>query len=344
MRLKKALLLFCLFVVIVIFVFTTQYNTRGGGFKKGGFIDNSLLHFSSRIKNWFHGHVLGLTFRERFCSRSVEWNSTSRYPPVHIVAKQLNIRDGDTVFINGIHCGEWNRALKHFYPNVKLYGIDKDPESVAYVRDLVNGTYSVSQPFELDTSGIASTQFDHAIVDNLLHVYTPELQCKAVTQMVPLLKAGGSMYIGKTFEKHKSQHEESVEKYLQSAMHVHPLQSCYWSQNCLKKRADIVEILYSKDIDHMTPAGTFDPHLVDGGRIDLSNNTYSIFVYKNILLRLDKESKNNILPRSRYSEQFHHKCTHSVSKDVARKERIDKEGIKRAVKDMKLRGLDMHHR
>jgi len=341
MRLKKALLLFCLFVVVVILVFTTQYNTKGGGFIKGGFIDASLHHLSAKITNWFHGQVLGLSFQERFCANA-RWNATSRYPPVHIVAKQLNIKDGDSVFINGIHCGAWNRALKHFYPNLKLYGIDKDPESIAYVRELVNGTYSVSQPFELDTSGI-SRQFDHAIVDNLLHVYTPELQCKAITQMIPMLKAGGSLYIGKTYEKHL-QYDDAVETYLQSEMHTHLLQTCYWSQNCLQKRADIVEILYSKDIDYMTRRGTFDPYLVDNGRINLSNNSYSIFVYKNILLTLDKESKNNILPVSRYNEQFKHKCTHSVSKDAAKKERIDKEGIKKAVKDMKLRGLDMHHR
>jgi len=342
MRLKRALLFFCAFVAITIFVFTTQYNTRAGGFVKGGIIHSGLHHLSSKLSNWFHGQVLGLTFRERFCHTS--WNATSRHPPLHIVAKQLNIKDGDSVFVNGIHCGEWNRALKHFYPNIVLYGIDKDPESVDYVSSLVNGTYSVSQPFELDTSGI-SMQFDHAIVDNLLHVYTPELQCRAITQMIPLLKAGGSLYIGKSFERYSEKDERDIENYVQSRLHRQLLETCYWSQNCLQKREDIVEILYSKDIDHMRGDGTFDDYIVGESRqINLSNNSYSIFVYKNILLTLDKEHKNNILPVSRYTSQFEHKCTRSNAKDAARREQIDKEGIKKAVKDMKLRGLDMHHR
>ena len=165
---------------------TTQYNTRAGGFVKRGLLDFGLHHLSSKFSNWFHGQVLGLTFQDRFCHTT--WNATSKHPPVHMVAKQLNIKDGDSVFVNGIHCGDCNCALKHLYPNIVLYRIDKDPQSVAYVSTLVNGTYSISQPFQLHTSAIAM-QFDHAIVDNLLHVYTPELQCRAITQMIPLLKA-----------------------------------------------------------------------------------------------------------------------------------------------------------
>jgi len=352
MRLRRALLVFCAFVAVTILVFTTQFNTTTHSFVKGGLLDSSLHHLTSKISNWFHGQVLGLTFEERFCHNTRQWNATSRHPPVHVVARQLNIKDGDSVFVNGVHCGEWNRALKHFYPNIVLYGIDKDPESVEYVKTLANGTYSVSQPFELDTSGI-TRQFDHAIIDNLLHVYTPELQCRAITQMIPLLKAGGSLYIGKSFEKYGADVDEvAVEKYVQGHLHRQLLETCYWSSNCLLKREDIVEILYSKDIDFMTTQGTFDDYIVDdksssshsGRHINLSNNSYSVFIYKNILLTQHKDHGNNILPESRYSEQFNHKCTRSKAKDATERERIDKEGIKKAVKDMKLRGLDMHHR
>lgn len=342
-HLQKVLLLFCFFVVVVILLFSTQYNTKEGGFVKGGIVHNSIQHLSNKISNWFHGQVLGLSFEERFCSH-VFWNKSSVYPPVLSVAKQLNIKDGASVFISGVHCGEWTLALKGMFPNIKLYGIDKDPESVAYVGALVNGTYKVSQPFELDTSGIM-TQFDHAIVDNLLHVYTPELQCKAITQMIPLLKAGGSLYIGKTYEKYSKNTE--AEAYLQNNMHVQLLQTCYWSQNCLHKRTDIVEILYSRDIDFKSSTtGEYKKYIMTDQTkpIDLSNNSYSVFIYKHILVSLDKEVKNNILPVSRYTDEHKNKCTHSQIINATKRERlnIDKEGIRKAVKDMKLRGLDMH--
>ena len=344
LHLKKVLLVLCGFVVMVIFLFSTQYNPKQGHLVKGSLIHNGLTSLTDTISNWFENQVLGISYKERFCKHVVLWNKSSKYPPVQIVAEQLNIKDGDSVFINGIHCGEWNIALKGSYPNIKLYGVDKDPEAIAYVKELANGTYKVSQPFELDKSGF-NVQFDHAIVDDLLHVYTPELQCKAITQMIPLLKAGGSLYIGKTYEKHIT--NEVVETYLAEKLHVQLLQKCYWSRNCLYKRSDIVEILYSKDIDLLNVTGHFNPYFVDINNkpLDISNHSSSIFIYKHILLTSDKDLKNNILPVSKYSSHIHnHICTHSESMNATKRDRlnIDREGIKKAVKDMKLRGLDMH--
>ena len=57
--------------------------------------------------------------------------------------------------------------------------------------------------------------------------------------------------------------DEVKDNYVHIRLHRHLLQTCYWSHNCLQKRTDIVEILYSKDIDYMTPEGTFDDYLPD---------------------------------------------------------------------------------
>jgi len=341
-HLKKVLLALCVFVILVIFLFSTQYNPKRGHLVKGGIIHSGLTHLSVSLSHWFEDQVLGLSYKERYCSHLSSWNKSSNYPPVQIVAKQLDIKDGDSVFINGLHCGEWSVALKFFFPNIKLYGVDKDPASVQYVKELVNGTYKVCQPFELDKSDL-NLQFDHAIADNLLHNYMPDIQCKAVVQMIPLLKAGGSLYIGKTYEKHFKE----IDDYLQGSRHIHMLQKCYWSHNCLFKRSDIVEILYSKDVDLMNSSGYFKPYTIDVNKkqLDLSNSSSSVFIYKHILLTSDQDMKNNFLPVSKYISHRHdHVCTTSESKNATKRDRLnlDKEAIRKAVKDMKLRGLDMH--
>lgn len=338
-HLKKVLLLLCVFVVLVIFLFSTQFNPKKGQLVKDGIIHNSLTQLSISLSHWFEDQVLRLSYKERYCRRFEIWNKTSKYPPVHIVAKQLNIKDGDSIFINGLHCGEWNVALKSFFPNIKLYGVDKDLESVQYVKGLINGTYKVCQPFELDKCDF-TLQFDHAIVDDLLHSYFSDLQCKAVVQMIPLLKAGGSLYIGKTYENHLQNNE--LHSFLQESHHIHILKKCFWSQNCLFKRPDIVEILYSKNVDLMNASA----HSIDGNIFDnLSYLSTSVFVYKHILLTSDQDMKNKFLPVSKYVSHHHdHICTVSESMNATKRDRLnlDKESIRKAVKDMKLRGLDMH--
>ena len=350
-RIRRLLAVGCVFVLIIFYLFSTQFNVQEVQFVQGSFIHRNFNKVTEKITNWLEGQVLGISYEERFCRHVKKWNKTSKYPPVKIVAQQLNLKDGDSVFLNGLHCGEWVVALKGTFPNIKLYGVDKDADSITYVSSLVNGTYKVSAPFELSESNFDDKlHFDHAIVDGVLSIYSPDLQCKTVKQMIPMLKAGGSLYIGKNFEQCDDNKE--VEKHIQKYLHVQVLQKCFWSQNCLFERPDVVEILYSKERNIMhedslktTSATPSEIEKTKGELIiDFSSCATSVFIHKHIVLASGKEKKKHLLPDSKYEAQKHeHTCTVSESVNATKnKLNIDKEGIKKAVMDMKIKGLDMH--
>lgn len=340
-KIKRLLIIGIVFVIITFYLFSTQFNAKKVGLVKGSFMQVNLNIITNTISNWLGERVLGISYEKRFCKHVTKWNSSSKYPPVKIVAQQLNIHDGDSIFINGLHCGEWAVALKGTFPNIKLYGVDKDPDSIEYVRKLVNGTFEISEPFELHKSSF-TVSFDHGIVDGIISIYSPDLQCKTVKQMIPMLKAGGSMYIGKNFEQCE---EKAVESQLQTYLHIQVLSDCYWSKKCLHGRSDVVEILYSEEsrmLDDEVKSETPLDHKKEELLTEISRCATSIFIYKHIVISPDK--KSNLLPASKYISHKHdHKCTHSETVNSTNLNKlIDREGIKKAVMDMKIKGLDMH--
>jgi hypothetical protein len=302
-------------------------------------LDNEKGLFS--FSDWLQGQVLSVSYEDRFCRHFAE-NDNSLYPPVNEVAKQLNIKDGDSVFVNGIHCGEWLVALRKTFPNIKLFGVDRNPESIAYISTFVKGNFTVALPFDLQTVNFGDKmQFDHAIIDGALSIYSPEYQCKTVRQMIPMLKAGGSLYIGKNFES--CEENKDIEKDLQKYLHVQLLPKCYWSSHCLKGRTDIVEVLYSKE-NHMFP----ELHKERKSKIDkmkekllfdFSTCATSIFVYRHIVLL--EANDNKLLPQSKHEKDKHkHECTTSQSVNSTQNKLFDKDVIRNAIKDIKLKGLD----
>jgi len=350
-RIRRLVIAGIIFIALLIYLFTTPFNATKVQFVKESFLHRNLNKLTDKITNWLEGQVLGISYEERFCKHITKWTRESKYPPVSVVAKQLNIEDGDSVFINGLHCGEWLVALKGTFPNIKLFGVDKDSESIGYVQKLVNGTYKVSQPFELDKTGFTE-KFDHAIIDGILSIYSPELQCKTLVQMIPTLKAGGSLYIGKNFEQ--CEDNKVVEKHLKKYVHVQVLPKCYWSQVCLVKRPDIVEILYSKE-NHIMKNNVEEK--IEGQSkddaneikkkkeellVDFSLCATSIFIHKHITFH--SKDRQNMLPDSKYIHDLHlHQCTSSETANSTNINRLkyDKESIKKAVINMKIKGLDV---
>ena len=332
-RIKRLVMLigFLLFVTIYLFISSQHHNSF-------------LNKLSGKFKNWLEGQVLGISYEERFCKHVSKWNKSSKYPPVQMVAKQLNIEDGDHVFINGLHCGEWVVALKGTFPNIKLFGVDKDKDSINYIKTLVNGTYRVSEPFALDQNHF-DVQFDHAIVDGILSIYSHELQCKTILQMLPMLKAGGSLYIGKSFEQ--CDERKDIEKYLRKYIHAQILPKCFWSQSCLHRRSDIVEILYSKE-NHIlnSKSDKGESEIVEQKKekllIDFSSCATSIFLHKHIVLH-SNEKKDHVIPDSKYEQELHsHECTWSQTANSTsiHKIRKDQDAIKKAIASVQSNGLN----
>ena len=333
---KKILVLCICFALVTFLLFSSHIHEDESA---DGFLHYQLSKLTDQIANWIEGEVLGISYEERFCKHLVGWNRSSAYPPISTVAKQLNIHNGDSIFVNGLHCGEWLIALHDLFPDVKLYGVDKDSDSIQYVNKLVNGTFKQSQPFELHKLHFENNvRFDHAIVDSILSIYPPDWQCKTIKQMIPMLKAGGSLYIGKNFEQSgQYEHEQNLQRH----SHVRVLPKCFWSKVCLLQRSDIVEVLYSKESTLLNSLQVADNLADEKDRllVDVTMCATSVFIYKHITV--DRQAKNRLLPKSKYQSSMHnHPCTYSETMNETQ-DKISVE-IKKAVMNMKMQGLDMH--
>ena len=324
------LLVLSIVIAIIVFYLATRRLDS---------LDNN-KHQTFSFSEWLQGQVLGISYEDRFCKHLTQ-QKDSKYPPVDRVVKQLDIKDGDSVFINGLHCGEWLVALQNKFPNIKLFGVDHNPESINYVSGFVKGNFKTALPYELQNIKFDdNVKFDHAIVDGTLLKYSPDYQCKTVRQMIPMMKAAGSLYIGKNFETCDG--NTDIEKDLQTFLHVQLLPKCYWTEHCLKGRDDIVEILYSQE-NNMFPElheerKSKQYEMKHKLLSDFSTCATSIFIYRHIVL-LDQNKnlkKDMLLPESKHEESKHrHQCTKSESYNSSNNQRIQN-----VVRDMKMRGFD----
>ena len=266
------------------------------------------------------------------CKNKPKWDITMKWPPVKDVGEQLGIKEKESIFINGLGCGEWLQALHTTFPNTKLYGVDADPSSVSYVSKLVNGTYEITSPYQLDKLKLTeSVTFDHAIADGILSIYSPEQQCLAVKQMLPLLKPGGSMYIGRNFEDCKMNSGKYITELKRNKINLLP--RCFWSDSCLQGRPDIAEALYAYEND------IYESYI---NKQEISACTTAVFIYKNIVISPDRH-KGPLIPNSKLGLKSHkHECTRSTFLNSSKADHVVKESIKKAVKQMQEKGLDMH--
>lgn len=282
------------------------------------------------MHSWMTNKVSELTWSKIHCRDISRWNSSSKWPPIKIVGNQLLMKDGQSVFVNGLGCGEWLDGLHSVYPRLKLFGIDKYFGSVHHVRSLVNGTYETRHAYDLLDLASEYHSFDHAIAPGTLSALTKQRQCDAVSRMLPMIKPGGSLYIGSNFES--CDKVEGAEKILHMSK-TEPLQLCFWSDICLKGRPDIAEIIYVHEEDaYQMPF--LNPLL--------RKCASAVFIYKNIMITKHRDKKP-LYPSLEFRDQTKpHQCSRSNIDGPKKPHHKIKEDIKKAVKDMKLRGLDMH--
>ena len=327
-RLRRLLLFAVIFVSVVVFLVIRYSNL----YYKFNQVGSDLTAFV--------GETLSAKSGVDYCKSLPRWTPESPYPPIQKVSKELGIKDGERVFINGIRCGEWLIALKQTFPKIKLFATDRHPDIIKYVSTLVNASIVTSKPWELtslpfkDEEGEVVSSFDRAIVDGVLLPYDKDLQCETMRKMIPLVKPGGSMFLGKNIEPCHGNVTDKIHSY-----HGQILPKCFWSESCLLKRHDISEILYMKETDIM-PA-------VDASSNQLGSTACptAVFIYKNIMM-VSKLDKDPLKPELKYEKDKHaHVCTLSESKNATthniEKVKFDKEGILNAVKQMKEKGIDM---
>ena len=292
-----------------------------------------LIYFAynhhKRVHSWVSNKVSELAWEKIHCLQVERWNSSSHWPPILQVSKFLRVKDKQNIFVNGLGCGQWVDALHGMFPKLKLTGVDANFGSVEYVKKLVNGSFHARQPYDLLDIPLEDDKgFDHALTHGSMTMLTKEQQCDAVKRMLPLLKPGGSLFIGHNLEECN---EQMVQ--LNSKTSINMLPQCFWSRQCLVERTDVAEIIYLKESDAYE-----NPYI----NPLLKGCASAVFIYKQIMINKVKDKKPlhpNLEP---HGNSAPHPCTHSDLLNSHHAHQKVKEGIKKAVKDMKLKGLDMH--
>lgn len=289
-----------------------------------------VLHAGTKMHSWMKNKLSVLTWSNMHCKGIERWSKDSKWPPIQAVGKQLRIKDGQSVFVNGMKCGEWLDALHGVFPQLKLFGIDTHFGSVHHVKTIVNGTFDMRQPFDLLDLAPEYKSFEHALMYGVLAGYSQQDQCNAVTRLLPLIKPGGSLFIGSNFEDCDT--ADDAKKHLSMAG-IKVLPKCFWSKICLDGRQDIAEVIYVTEETAYTV-----PHFHEV----IKRCSSAVFIYKSIIVNKQR-NKKPLYPSLRFPGQSQpHECTRSDFITLSKSHHEIKEGIKKAVKDMKLRGLDMH--
>ena len=283
----------------------------------------------SGVRAWVREQVSELAWEKLHCKNVPRWNSSSKWPPVKEVSVLLRIKDRQSVFLNGLGCGQWLDGLQGLFPFLELTGVDPNFGSVQYVKKIANGTFHARQAYDLLDIPLEDDKgFDHAITEHALNLLDKELQCDAVKRMLPLLKPGGSMFIGQVLEECN---EAMVQ--LNSKTSINLLPQCFWSRECLVGRTDVAEIIYVKE------GSIFEsPHV----NPLLKDCASSVLIYKHIMISKQKDKKPLHPNLAVHGKLVAHPCTKSDHSSPHKADQKMKEGIKKAIKDMKLRGLDMH--
>lgn len=283
----------------------------------------------NRVHTWVKERVSELAWEKLHCKNVARWNASSKWPPVKEVSSLLRIKDKQSMFINGLGCGRWVDGLKFLFPHLKVTGVDANFGSVQFVKKLANGSFYARQAYDLlDIPFEDDKGFDHALSDDSLHTLEKDLQCAAVKRMLPLLKPGGSMFIGNNLEECN---EAMMELNRKTSIRLLP--NCFWSRECLVGRTDVAEIIYIKE------GSLFQsPHL----NPLLKDCTSAILIYKHIMISKQKDKQPLHPNLESHGKIDAHPCTRSDHSSPRKANEKVKEGIKKAIKDMKLRGLDMH--
>ena len=281
------------------------------------------------VQSWVIDKVSEFTWEKLHCRGVARWNSSSKWPPVGEVSNVLRIKDKQSVFVNGLGCGQWVDGLRFLFPSLRLNGVDANIGSVKYVKKIVNGSFHARQAYDLLDIPLEDDKgFDHAVIDHALSMLDKRLQCDAVKRMLPLLKPGGSMFIAHNLEKC-----DDTMVHLSSKISMNILPKCFWSKVCLIGRSDVAEIIYIKEGSlfnsvHVNPM--------------LKDCTSSILIYKHIMINKQKDKKPLHPNLESNGKIGAHPCTKSDYSSPRHADEKVKEGIKKAIKDMKLKGLDMH--
>ena len=291
----------CVVLTIVLILFMcllTQFDIRSSRVQlaHGSFLHRNIASMGQKFNNFFQKQVFKLKYEDVHCKKKPE-NETLRYEKrVLALAEQINFKDSHSIFHANTGCNYWLQAFKTKFKNVKIGGASLDDDAVDYAKRYFNDTRNVfgkivrkknSQDFSLSDQTL---QYDHAMIyGGLQENMELPAQCSLVKQLLQMVKAGGSVYIGRNMEKDTCDFVHKYANYI-----VAP--PCYWEDVCLKQRAGVAEIYYIRERDLFN-----DP--------SIDECLTAVFIHKKIVVSANKGGvREEHLEKRRYKphpKMFH---------------------------------------
>lgn len=270
--------------ILILFMFLlAQFSLRASGGK--GILDRAKQHFH----HWFQKTVFKHNWEDIHCRRKHANETTVEESWIPELAKQLNLKDGTSVFDSNTGCNEWLTLLRKKYPKLVIGGAHIDQYAVEYAKKLFNDTPStfgtINSDGKLDFLG-DSIRFAHVInYGGLRELGDKNIQCNLVRELLRILKPGGSIYLGHNMEKTEC---HVLDKYSNVA-----LPGCYWSETCLKNRTDIAEIYYIKEKD------------LFGAHSEIDDCYTAVFIHKKVIISMAKDGPENPPPKYKRHEKMY---------------------------------------
>ena len=259
-----------------------------------------LILFKQHFHHRFQKTVFKHNWEDIHCRRKHANETKIEKSWIPELAKQLNLKNGTSVFDSNTGCNEWLTLLRKEYPKLIIGGAHVDQYAVEYAKKLFNDTPdtfgTISSDGKLDFLR-DNMQFSHVInYGGLRDLGDKTIQCNLVRELLRILKPGGSMYLGHNMEDKECR---VLNKYSNVA-----LPGCYWSETCLKNRADIALIYYIKEKD------------LFGAHSQIDDCYTAVFIHKKVIISRANDGREDPKPKYEPHEKMYF-CETGVSGNVA---------------------------
>ena len=199
------------------------------------------------VGSWFQQKLLALKWEgyvQQYCQKGKRIAMGKQYSLedyvqyAKTIGPLMNFDNGHSIFDNGCGCGAFLSAFNQTYKNVQVGGLDLSPGAIRFAKEMFSDRRHNFQVGSVeDLSFVHDKSYDHAMTFCTFPYVNAENQCKAVHEMLRIVKPGGSLYIGHNLES----------DCLKEHVGIHTLPLCFWNEHCLNGHRDVQGIYYIKE-------------------------------------------------------------------------------------------------
>lgn len=245
-RCNKFLLLSTFLLFIILFLLS-QFTLNASKVRlvEGSFIQRNLdklpSSFRTNMNNWVSKNILRLKWENIHCRRNNGSNSETVSQWIKPLSRQLDIKDGQSLFDANSGCLEWLTHFRSEFPNLEVGGYDVDDDAIDYAKRVFNDTPG---SFVKKLSQTKNLSFHNAINFGGLQTMRADKQCSKVKAIFSSLKPGGTLYLGHNLERNCN--TSSCIKCFTDMEKIGfvVLDTCFWSKICLRDHPNLMDIYY----------------------------------------------------------------------------------------------------